>query len=548
MIRGMNVESLTVPALQEGSRSREMRPRRVQEWLAQLPPGNAVERAQALEQVLAAQNRFALVPENRLELLELIRPVALEAGEGLQNAVGVAGLPTSERVRLAMAQWRRLEAELSFGYKRLLRERITGARHPARVAVIADLASRALEHLARTVRANCQIYQPYPDGAWAEIHAVYALVEHHGLAETRPADLADAATPLAAYLQVLLFGAANPYALMAGEGRRAADLLARMPLEARLSTDAPSNPPTAEFVISLGADAPPMAVPRGAPVNPDAQVRVLQTLPQVRVTHELVRQIEQGATPETLGLGENQPEEGLRELLLRLGRNWGLAARRHGGRSDTRGAVEVCLGLGAVHHYLAGGPAPSPVPVPPEMGDSDMFVDLDTLESTAQPAAVSTAADFEIQTWLRRNEGAEGLGLARQLNGTHDLLRVGELVGVRSASTRPWEVATVRWARHRAARLELGIHVLGPNARAVTVRHAADTENDWQNAVLLPASSALRRPETLLLPRSTFGIGDTLMLSEVDATPVRIRAIQLFDQTGSFDQCVFVRLDGGAAA
>jgi len=541
----MNPDLLSVPELQNGgTRSREMRPRRLQEWLVALPPAGAAETAQALEQVLSAQNRVALAPDNRLELLELVRPAALQAGERLQSSTAAAGLPAGERSLAAMAQWRRLEAELAFGYKRLVRERLEAARHPARVPEIAAIMGRALGHLTRLLRSSCQVYQPYPAGAWGEIHTLYGLAEHHGLAESGAGELPDATGPLTAYLQAVLLGAANPYGCMTGECRRAAELLACMPLEARISAEAPSNPPTAEFVISLSADAAPMAVPRGAPVSPEPHVRILQALPQVRVVHELVKQLEHGATPAALGLGDDVPEEGLRELLQRLGRSWGLAARRHGGRTSSDATVEVCLGLGAVHHYLSGGEAPVAARRPP-VREGEVFIDLDTLAAVpGEPGPDGAGSGYEIQAWSCRNQGAEGFGLTCHLNGTRELVRVGELVGVRNPGARPMQVATVRWARHREPRLELGLHVLGPNARPVSVRARSGPDAPWHDAVLLPAASALRRPETLLVPRMTFEIGDTLLMSEGGAEPVTIRAIQLYDQTGAFDQCVFVRLDG----
>jgi hypothetical protein len=58
-------------------------------------------------------------------------------------------------------------------------------------------------------------------------------------------------------------------------------------------------------------------------------------------------------------------------------------------------------------------------------------------------------------------------------------------------------------------------------------------------ALILPAIAPLHRPATLLVSRGLFQSGATFELREEGQPARRVRALQLVERSGSFEQIVF---------
>jgi len=531
MLAALDKPDLAVPRLRTGSmRTVEVRPRRIRNWIEELPLSDTGAAAARLYQALYALNRVPLFPENRLELLEVYREPATTLSETLRRSFCRLPLPLTGRSR-RMAELRRgLELEMATGYKRVVHDTLAMPRKASRDKHLADALARTLEHTGRVLYSCFEVYVPCPVGTWRELHQTYGYADSHGLASHTTEGGESLSTH---YVRALLLGLSNPYGLLQGDCERVWRFVNARPLRAVIHTDFSSLEPEGRFLISMALDSPPIQVPQ-TPLDPKGNVWVLDALPVVRDLRELCGQIESGSPPASISRVTDIVDDSYLDLLHRLEQCWGEDFKRQSTRTPRSGAVAMCIGLNAAHHFLNGGETdfiPQPVAVSDapvedtgvedvaddEYSGQDMvtgpttYVDLDDLieheaevpgaddafedmpvegaqggddAGTANDVA-DQAADtglqvgdtrqgpgaFQLYGWQVHDEGAGGMALRYQGREVVQM-RVGDVVLVRGGKPPVWDVAAVRWMKSAltADFLEIGIQRLAPGVRAVEVR------------------------------------------------------------------------------
>jgi hypothetical protein len=578
--------AISIPKVrQQKLRSAEVRPRRVESWLADLPRANPSETAQQLCQALFAQNRIPLTAANRASLMDLYQEPLTGVIASLERDTGAATYPLALRNQAMFDLAQRLLAEVANSYKIIATDLATQNKIETARAELVMAIQRAILYLGRRLLNVYQVYHPCPSGLWRDLHQLYHFAEQQSLLEDTVAvpELNPGSDGTSSindtYRRVALVGACNPYGLLQGEVSRLYDLIPLWRADAEIMQQPKGKDAAGSFLINLAADAPPVPMVKTPRDQGKAgEWRYMSTIGLVREIHRILKNLGNSAALKALnaglvpGVDVTQPD-----LLHRAGRMLGaLSVRRRSKRSRADMELVICTGVNAIH-YFASGQRPFAEPANASRpsfhgkdhddGDEaqeEQYLDLmdpnvDIHLGESGHAGLARKGDGKGQTrWQHntvyrlhpcqaRDQSASGLCLRFSI--ANDLkLRVGDPVGLQYPTPDRWRVAVVRWLRTDASdKLDIGVQLLAPELDPVAVRRQpAGDEDDppYFQALLLPGNVTLRQPGSLLLPRGSYKNHDRLEMRRGDADPEQVVLLRLLDRTGSYDQLLLTSPGG----
>ena len=562
----METSVLTVPGKKASDWMVETRPKEAEAWLASLPLADSSASAQQLYHALFSLNRMDVELRDRLALMELYRAPVAGVVTALQSHFTHLALPLSPRQRQLAEFLRNLYMEMAYGYKFVVRDLLAQRNPWSRRPAITTAAERAIHYLGEVLLRSYQVYVPYPAGVWREIHELYRLAEQNG-AQHEPvpgtsANMSDTTSISRSYLRVVLLGLAGPYQLPQQECQHVNQYLKRWSDRATLSADLDIDSPVGHFLVDLSADLPAMLYPKDVKLKEAPYLRVLNAVELARVVHQQINQLQKGVAARKLDLGADCFDAACLDMLRRLIKFWGMAARRQfTRRARVNRYVSLCDGVNAIH-FFASGAHPF---VPPEDAetaaaaraargaaadeDKETVIDLDVAIADPEPAAPPsmTAPElYRVDTWQVRDESAGGVALSRTGDGAA-YVRVGDLLGIEDREAGEWRIGVARWLKSpESGEVEMGMEMLAPKVAPVAVRPAeGPAAARYVQALVLPAIPALHQPVTLLLTRDTCQPGQDLHLKDSDEPPRRVRVLKLVERTGAFDQVVFADVRRG---
>ena len=443
----------------------------------------------------------------------------------------------------------------------------------SRKAALPLVIERAIQYLGEVLLHSYHVYMPCPAGVWREIHALYRYAEAQELHTVAVVgsreDAAEKVTINRSYLQAVLLGLCGPYQLPQNECIQVNGFLANWAEKAFIASDLAVDSPLGCFLIDLTTDLPAMLFPRDILLKPAPYLRVLSAVELARIAHEDINRLQKGETPQSLRLGVECIDSACLEMLRRMIRFWGMAARRQFSRRTTRARfLSVCTGVNALHFFSDGQRAFSPPDETPQMPPAEerdtqfpsnvsvpgedegaALIDLDALIPEPEPAfvteanALMTQEVFRISRWKIRDESAGGLSLVWDEKAlTH--VRVGDLLGLLDEDTNQWRAAVARWLKSEdVTHIEVGVEMLAPGVKPVAVRSILEGGNAPARAVqalMLPAVAALHQPATLLVIPGFCQVGNDIYLMTGDEKPRRVRVMRVLERTGAFEQILFV--------
>ncbi len=552
--------------------SRDIRPKKVEEWVNSLPLANLGETARQVYNFLLEVNALKLPSEDRHRVLEQLRPTTTYVVDALKKHYVGYPFPLSIKSRKVARLSREILTEMATGYKIVIAETTAGngTRNDSKTLVTA--LHRAMRYLGGILLKTYQVYDPYPAGVWGELHALYEHAEQRGLHNIPVADadytLIQTGTVSDAYKQILLLALSCPYRLRQGEVEQVERALERWASYAELLSPQSTEDSRALFVTNLRHDDPPTYR-----VLHDqdalATCRLLDTQGLTRILRE-----EMVNTPETPNnhlqlTAQEMPPDIMRRLMLA----WGVIPKRRFTRTKKFAQVEVGMGLSSAHYHISsesvftpehGDDTPPPEltfqnhranfssePITADVGRMPEFWDLGaggsidwkTGSETSAHIATAIAAPTQ-QLWKMINVSAGGYCLLWD-NEEATQAQVGELVCLQEIDSRQWGMGVIRWMKSADQDgLELGVQMLAPNAVAIAAKTSRDGKNfsAYQRCLLLPEIRTIQQPATLLLPALTSQVGSTVIIN-IHNKEHRVRLTKVLENTGTFGQFNFVPME-----
>lgn len=541
-------------------------PRELQRWLAALPKANIGETARQLYQGLVELNQFLTPSENRLRLLELLRPEVHFVCRHLERHFLNQTIVLDERPRKVANLCQALQNHLAIGYKLIVSQT---AKQPGkdRQQLLAIALQRASYSLCGPLIRSSQLYCPVPEGLWLELHQLYQIASAQRLQHQVIRDpLARRSPGLSSeqcYLIALLLGCARTNQMRQYGIARLAEALESWSALARLQ---PGERPNSLFVLAPQVDGPP----RYKSLYPDSELQHLLGLdpqPLVDALTEYLAQPEEKRGTSRLPM----PEGASLDLLQHVVAAWGDIAARTFQRTAGQGSLTLCIGMSAVHFFLAGEQSFGEVLKRPGEIGAAVF-NLPTGAPDVWSGAFDAqriGSDFHFEEIQYRKVSISeqpvepqssgesyptySLGVVNHSPGGYCLcwpkevpgqLQAGELLGVQDSPGQGWSVAIVRWIRQvRGGGTQMGIELIAPHARpcGLKLMRKAEQGSHYLRALLLPEIAAISRPASLITPRLPFQEGSKVLINDHGEEHRAVLAGKQVS-TGSFNQFEYHRL------
>ncbi len=547
-------------------------PRDLKRWIAELPKANLGETARLLYQGLGELNQLLTPSENRLQLLEQIRPEVYYVCKHLERHFLNQSIVLDERLRKIAHLCQALQNQLAIGYKQIA-IRVASRLRKNRMALMTTAIQRALHCLNGPLIRASQLYSPIPQNLWFDVHQLYQLASAHQVQGNPVRDeLASQTQSLTidqTYIVALLLGCSRSNQMRQSSIARLAEVLE--PWSA-LVTLQETELASCLFAVAPQAGGPP----RYTSLFLDEQrpgLIGINTLGLVEAMKDYLElpadQRAQSRLPVPSGLSL--------DTLQHLSAAWGEAAERTFQRTPSQGELTLCIGMSALHYYLGGQRSFSEVLKRPDVsrpahftaqradsGEKDSWAlafdaerqsSADTLlpyeeiqyhptQAGINQAAANSAEDFPTFGLQIINHSPSGYCLAwpKEVPGQ---LQAGELVGLQDATARGWSVAVVRWIRQvRDGGTQIGIELMAPHAQPCGLQLVRDNEGNSQylRALLLPEISAIAIPATLLTPRLPFQEGHQVMIN-TNGDERRAGLNKRLISTGGFNQFAYRLFD-----
>ncbi|MFJ2430434.1 molecular chaperone [Pseudomonas sp. NPDC087804] len=513
----------------------EATPRDLKRWIAGLPKANIGETARQLYQGLGELNQLLTPSDNRLHLLELLRPEVYFVCQHLERHFLHQAIMLDERSRKISNLCQALQSHLAIGYKQIVL-RITPKYSKDRAALLGLALQRAAHALKGQLVRATQLYSPPPEHLWFELHQLYRIACELQLQQRRVHDdLASLTTELSleqTYIAALLLGSARCNQLRQNQIARLAEVLE--PWSALLKLH-PGTPDDGLFAISAELDVGPRY---RSMFRSEQRAGLLGFDPQPLVNTleaHLLHQDTSKPLPVPTGLSF--------DTLQHLHATWGEAAERSFQRTVGQGNLTVCVGMSALHFYLGGERSFSDMLKHPGAraanfshavaeGEKDSWsqafdaapqnneqflpyeeIQYDHLGEDESSADAAPHYPTYALPVINHSPGGYCLGWPKEVPAE---LQAGEMLGIQDSVSLGWSIAVIRWIRQvRGGGTQMGIELVAPHAQPCGLQlvRSRDDHSQYLRGLLLPEISAIDVPATLLAPRLPFQEGSKVLIN-----------------------------------
>ncbi len=555
-----------------------IRPKKVEQWLEDLPRANLGETARLLYDALLDANQTIYSYQDRLRFLESLRDPVQYVTDSLKKHFIGASYPLPVKNQKIAAATREIQAAMATGYKIAISDMLERSFLFADKKLLATLLHRAITYYGRTLLTSYQIYAPCAPKVWLELHKLYSIAEARKLENQLVADYqriyVERASINAEYSRILLLALTSPYKLRQGEASKIYSTLERWTQHCQLShIDEYKDREHGYFAVMLDRDAPPRSMAINMPEDCDPlQCRILNTESLAELIRSEIQGTEDIGESTITSIELSRPDLS-HDLLRRLLIAWGVEAKRSFSRSQQEEKVEVSIGLNAIHKHISLRKNSEQTDIynnsahfesaaienlneeKPDIWNMVYPTDLPGLAplveeeiNLANPEDKSNPASptYPQGSWTIINESAGGYCLEFR-KGHGAKAQVGELIGIRrhSEGILKWGIGVIRWMKFSSTRtLRLGIEMLNPDAAAVGIRSLAATgsKSAYQRTLMLPEISAIQQAASLITPPAPWRIGNQIMINILGKI-IQVQLTSVSQCTGLFSQFQFKQLN-----
>ncbi|RMU12543.1 hypothetical protein ALP36_04822 [Pseudomonas syringae pv. coriandricola] len=554
----------------------EATPRDIKRWISRLPKANLGEMARQLYQGLTELNQLITPGDNRLQLLELLRPEVYFVCKHLERHFLNQAIVLDERPRKVANLCQALQNHLATGYKQIIQQ--VASRYTRDQAGLFSMAlQRALHGLTGPlIRAN-QLYCPVQDGLWLELHQIYQIARqyqlHHALVDEPLAHHTKALSIEQTYVIALLMGCSRCNQMRQLNIGKLADALEAWSPLVKLQWPAEQN---GLFALDPTVDKPPLY---HALFTDEQSSRLLgiNTFALAEAINQYLALPDDQRSPSTLLI----PTGINTDLLQHLAVAWGDVAERTFHRTPGQGTLKLCIGMSALHFYVAGQRSFSDLlQLNSASGAANFSLKIANTDEEDDPwssafdthrgKTSSVLLPYEEIEYPKIEGDNDSLSNGQHAFPTFDLnivnhspggyclawqkevpqqLQAGELVGIQDDSGQGWSVAIVRWVRQvRSGGTQMGIELIAPFAQPCGMQLIREQQNSqYLRTLMLPEVRAMEKPPTVLAPRLPFQEGSKVMIN-VDGEERRASLSNRRISSASYNQFEYQIYDAPKAA
>ncbi len=481
----------------------------VKAWAEQLPATRITHVSVLLYKALPEICKLVTTPENRLAMLETIRPYVQQCIQGLSRGFLNQPLILPEGPMKTAVVAQALQKNMTIGYELVLRDIVTSATPKEKQADknLALTCHRAITSLGLLLLRGYQLYRPIPNNLWLELHSIYQLAEQHGILETAIDDRflrhGKSSTIQQAYARILLLACARPNQMRQSEVSSTYDLLEWWSHLAKIQPVDYQQQDNL-FVINLSSDMAPLYKSRFSGDTKD----VIRELDVKDLIKALQRQRDSKDEDfKALDL----PTIVAERLIEHLEEAWSVKKQRAFERqlSESSSAISACVGLSNLHHQMING-----ISFKEFLGEviDDDIEEIDFGSFGTDPW--SQASDDDGPEDLSDNP-VHNIHIIDTSPGGYCLewrkdipaqVRAGEIIGLKERGRHRWGLGIIRWVQQLNNCTRLGIQLLSPKTTpyGAAIELVTGDYGDYLRVLMLPEMKAANQPATLVTPFAPF--------------------------------------------
>ncbi len=346
-------------------------------WLKELPLANIGETARLVFKALTELSHLDLPDLERLRVAEQFREPVRFLGQNLFVRYVDAAFPVASKTRKVALLNREIHSELAVASKIILSHQSQLARQDVDRKLVAVAAARALRYLQAVLLHSALVYEPYPTGAWHEIHQIFEFIRSLGLDTVAVKDGVEpqpgTATARELYLRCLLFALVPPYRMRQRDMLVLMDSLPGWAPVARLLPFSDERTAGAVFLVDTARDEPP-AYRQAHKRQPAAGAFVLSTRELAQLLRKMIETAPAGEDRQLGRGGASKP------LLRQLVQAWGNGPARRFVRTRLNFDLDLVIGMEGVHALLRSLSATHATPQQGASGDELDVEDNSMLE------------------------------------------------------------------------------------------------------------------------------------------------------------------------
>lgn len=557
-------------------------------WFDDLPLANPAKSVRQLFEALFDCNRCNITSKTRFRITERFRQPIHDIRHNLERRhILDSATPLNVRNRNIAILNREVHSELAIAYKIMVKDLVSDDQGSAGQNMLITAIHRAIRHLSDLLVLSTMVYNPSPEHAWQEIHALYSLACSRKLEKKSITDSCDESVGASSihqlYLQILMYALASPYCLRQRESQL---LLRKLPEWVSLVELQPPGGKSnrrGNFVVRLASDEPPSHI-KLQKKKISSRCRLLDTKQLVEHLEKLATEVAKKSTK--IGIYHSNTTELPLSLIRYLVKTWDADPQRNKQRTTLHFELQLAIGLPSTHALLKEGAKAKVDEQPPSVesddedgyyqepfhwfetqlatgnvapiseetpsdssndkqgstksatGISSRSIIKQTLDEQIAPWASQVIGESHIQTYRCRTINESSGGYCMDWQGQEaPKVKVGELMGIQSTiDSNQFGVGVIRWIKHEASeRLRLGMEIIAPDAVAVELYPDGESTHTThsQKGLLLPEIKAKGTGSSIIIPTLPFQVGDNLLLRDSD-DECRIQLTQLIESTAAF--------------
>ncbi|MFZ5502032.1 MAG: hypothetical protein ACOY3V_00600 [Pseudomonadota bacterium] len=475
------------------------------QWLGQLQLTNLQLAHSLLLNQLDEFNRYPTTGLNRLQVLEQLRETVAHIQNDYAKKLTGKPLPLDKNELLMFVSLTQMWQAMVLGYQRCLQSQMSGEKQLAQYGAM--LCQRCLRYSGLEIFEYLRTGYEFDSKLWHQLHELYAFAEHENFQSDSVADALDGTSGNCReiYVKTLLSCAAHPAELTRTQLKLLDEWLAQW-----CSVTSVEN----SYSISKG-DAKPLATDLSStcglqPVDRITHHETMRYLEMVSLSKLLrVKTIllQQGQTPQQLGLGNRSDSEGCIELLTFLHQCWcESSASRFGQRRALSAQAQLCYGLDGIYAHLSGKVF--------RQSGRDQSVDtasrrqIETFGRVLEGGGTPDSVDnFVLENWQFEDESISGARLVREAPSPVRL-NYNQLLAIKAEDGNAFMLGAIAWVSVTLGNhLKIGVRYLPGTVDAVNIRATGinlTVSDRYVPGCVLHALPALKIPASLILPRDWF--------------------------------------------
>ncbi len=512
---------------------------KVHEWVEELRATQASETSALLYRALPEFSRLKVDTETRLEMLDLVRPVAQHTIESLTREFLCKPINASDDAQRSAIIAQALQRSMIDGYAKCIEELCALKRFRATTKdALSKALHRAISGIGHLFFRSYQLYIPQPEGFWHKLHALFQIADYFDVLATAVLDptlnTTRATNVQSAYMRVLLMATANLNQLSPKDISHIYDALETWAQYARLH---PSTHQDTDlfYLVNISGDQAPIYRSRFDGSEGD---RVLQL--NFKVLVSLLSKLsptQESTAPETSESHSLPP--GFQLVLLdHLIHCWSSIAQRQQDRRNVQGKAEVSIGLVNAHSCVSGQAFEEFIENEDLSGEFGQQI-LEAISPGIGASSNGGQKRHQSHEVSVQNVSAGGYCLLWKKD-MPSRLQAGELIAIKEKGRHSWCIGVIRWIRQFKDSSQLGIQLIANRPRAYGAGQMYDMGGyaDYMRAFAIPAAKNGSQPASLLMASAPFKEEDKVKLFDGEKN-FKVRLTKILFSTTTIQQFAY---------